>query len=91
MGIFRYISFYISVSSLSSSIFSIWIITVYIRSENMDLYQILVPKDNDWDILNELGHLNCIQFIDLNKGEQPHHLRYINQVKRAEEAQRKIQ
>ncbi len=56
----------------------------------MDLYQILVPKDNDWDIMNEFGHLNCIQFIDLNKGEQLYHLRYINQVKRAEEAERKI-
>lgn len=44
----------------------------------MDLYQILVPKDNDWDIINELGQLNSIQFIDLNREEHPHNLRYIN-------------
>lgn len=30
------------------------------RSEDMDLYQMLVPKDNDWDIINELGQLNCV-------------------------------
>jgi hypothetical protein len=40
--------------------------------------------------MNEFGYLDCIQFIDLNKEEQPHHLRYISQVRRAEEAERKI-
>jgi len=30
------------------------------RSEDMDLYQIMVPKDNDWDIIHELGHLDCL-------------------------------
>ena len=46
----------------------------------MDLFQILIPKDNDWDIMNELGRINCVQFIDLNRaaGVQPHHLRYIS-------------
>ena len=57
----------------------------------MDLFQILVPKDNDWDIMNELGLLNCLQFIDLNKEEQPYSLRYISQVKRAEEAMKKLE
>ena len=57
----------------------------------MDLYQIMVPKDNDWDIIHELGHLDCLQFVELNKDEQPHHLRYIYQVKRAEEALKRIE
>jgi len=35
----------------------------------MDLYEIFIPKDNDWDIMNELGFLNCIHMIDLNKDE----------------------
>ena len=50
------------------------------RSQDMDLFQILIPKDNDWDIMNELGRINCVQFIDLNRaaGVQPHHLRYIS-------------
>jgi hypothetical protein len=54
------------------------------------LYEVLVPKDSDWDIMNEFGHLNCIHFIDLNKGEQTYHLKYTTYVKRAEEAERNI-
>lgn len=61
------------------------------RSEDMELYQVTIPKDNDWDIMNEIGNLSCLQLVDLNKGEQPHHLRYIYQVKRAEEAERRIE
>jgi hypothetical protein len=61
------------------------------RSESIDLYQVLIPKDNDWDIMNELGHLNCLHFVDLNKGEQNFHLRYYNQVRRAEDSVRKIE
>ena len=61
------------------------------RSEDIDLYQILIPKDNDWDIMNELGHLNCLQFVNLNTGAQSHHLKYFNQVKRADDSIRKIE
>ncbi len=56
----------------------------------MDLYEIFIPKDNDWDIMNELGSLNCVHFIDLNKDEQPHKLPYINDVKRAEDAEMRV-
>ena len=51
------------------------------------MFQILIPKDSDWDIINELAALNCLHFLDLNKAEQPHHLRYFPQVRRAEEAE----
>jgi hypothetical protein len=61
------------------------------RSEDIDLYQILIPKDNDWDIMNELGHLNCLQFVDLNKGVLAYHLKYFNQVSRASVSIRKIE
>ena len=54
------------------------------------MYQILVPKDNDWDIMNELGHVNCLHFIDLNRAEQPHHLRYFSEIRRAEEDEKII-
>lgn len=50
----------------------------YYRSEDVNLYELVVPKDSDWDIMNILGHLDCLHFIDLNKGEQPHHLLYTN-------------
>jgi hypothetical protein len=54
------------------------------------LYEIIIPKDSDWDIMNELGHLSTLQFVDLNKGEVGHQLRYITESKRAEETERLI-
>jgi len=35
----------------------------------MTLYQIAIPKDDAWDVMNQLGNLNLCHFIDLNKGE----------------------
>jgi hypothetical protein len=57
----------------------------------MDLYQIIISKDNDWDIMNELGHINCLHFINLNRDEQTHHLRYYNQMRRAEDVEKLIE
>ena len=44
-------------------------LTCRYRSEDIDLFEVFVPKDSDWDIMNMLGHLDCLHFIDLNKGE----------------------
>jgi hypothetical protein len=48
------------------------------RSEDMTLYQLTVPKDDSWDIMNQLGTLDVAHFINLNKGEQPFNLPYAN-------------
>jgi hypothetical protein len=56
----------------------------------MTLYQIAIPKDDAWDVMNQLGNLNLAHFIDLNKGEQPFNLPYANQIKRCEETERRI-
>ncbi|CDW80575.1 v-type atpase 116kda subunit family protein [Stylonychia lemnae] len=60
------------------------------RSEDMTLYQIAIPKDDAWDVMNQLGNLNLVHFIDLNRGEQPFNLPYANQIKRCEETERRI-
>ena len=60
------------------------------RSEDMTLYYIAVPKDDAWDVMNQLGNLNVAHFIDLNKGEQPFNLPYANEIKRCEETERRI-
>lgn len=57
----------------------------------MDLYEIVIPKDNDWEIMNELGYINFLHFVDLNKEEQHHHLKYFNYVKRAEDTMKLIE
>jgi hypothetical protein len=57
----------------------------------VDLYEIVIPKDNDWEIMNELGHINFLHFINLNKEEQPHHLKYYSYVRRTEDTLRLIE
>lgn len=42
----------------------------------MQLYQVTIPKDEAWDVMNQLGYLSLTHFIDLNKGEQPFNLPY---------------
>lgn len=56
----------------------------------MTLYQIAIPKDDAWEVMNEIGNLNVAHFIDLNLGEQPFNLPYANQIKRCEETERRI-
>jgi V-type H+-transporting ATPase subunit a len=60
------------------------------RSEDMSLYEISVPKDNAWDIMNALGKLNALHFVDLNSNEQPFNLTFANWVKRCDDTLRRI-
>jgi hypothetical protein len=56
----------------------------------MMLYQITIPKDDAWDVMNSLGSMNSAHFINLNKGEQPFALPYSSQIKRCEETERRL-
>jgi V-type H+-transporting ATPase subunit a len=60
------------------------------RSEDMTLFQIRVPKDDAWDVMNRLGGLDLAHFLNLNKAEQPFNLPYANQIKRCEETERRL-
>jgi hypothetical protein len=40
--------------------------------------------------MNELGKLNSLHFIDLNKDLMPYQLEYINDIKMLEEAEKKL-
>lgn len=46
------------------------------RSEDMEMYQVTMPNDDAWYLMNEMGTLGSLHFMDLNKGEQPFHLPY---------------
>ena len=35
----------------------------------MEMYQITMSKDDAWEIMNELGNIGSIHFMDLNKTE----------------------
>lgn len=52
----------------------------------MALYEISIPKDNAWDIMDKLGMIKSMHFIDLNKNEQVFTLRFAPLVKRCEDA-----
>ena len=57
----------------------------------MELYQLTIPKDDAWYIINEMG-TNCnVHFVDLNKGEQSFALPYASQLKRCDETLRRIE
>lgn len=60
------------------------------RSEDIDLYEITVPKDNAWEIMNKLGDIGIMHFINLNKSEQIFNLIYAPFIKRCEETEKRI-
>jgi hypothetical protein len=70
----------------------VWLaITFEFRSEDVELYQITMPKDDAWQIINEIG-TNCnVHFVDLNKAEQTFSLPYASQLKRCDETLRRIE
>jgi V-type H+-transporting ATPase subunit a len=62
----------------------------FFRSEDMALFEISIPKDADWSIMNELGSLSCMHFIDLNKQEQIFSLKHANRIKRCEDTEKRL-
>lgn len=56
----------------------------------MDLYKVQISKDDCWTLMNELGKLHKLHFINLNKDAMAFDLPFINQVRDAEESLRLI-
>jgi vacuolar-type H+-ATPase subunit I/STV1 len=57
----------------------------------MELFQVIVPKDDSWSAAEALGKLAAAHFVDLNKDEQPFNLPYTQRIKVCEETERRIQ
>jgi len=60
------------------------------RSERMGYYNIVMPRESAWEIINELGELSAIQFVDLNQHEQSLTRPYSAHIKRCEELELRI-
>ena len=60
------------------------------RSDDMYFYKFTCFKDNSWKVLNELGKIDSLDFIDLNTNEQAFNLPYGNTLKRCEEVLRNL-
>jgi len=56
----------------------------------MELYRVIIPKDDAWKIVEALGNTETAHFIDLNKNEQPFMLPYAQRIKICDETERKV-
>mmetsp|Transcript_52719 Transcript_52719/g.60329 ORF Transcript_52719/g.60329 Transcript_52719/m.60329 type:complete len:856 (+) Transcript_52719:139-2706(+) len=59
-----------------------------LRSQEMGYYNLVMPVESGWTILNELGKLNTIQFIDANARESVFNRPFANYIKRCDECER---
>ena len=56
----------------------------------MSLYQLMISRDNSYDIMNELLELDFLHYVPLNDHKQSHELLYIDILRRCEDTTRKI-
>ncbi|KAM0792422.1 hypothetical protein ACM66B_005099 [Microbotryomycetes sp. NB124-2] len=61
-----------------------------LRSEQMSLVQLYVPIDQAHAVVEELGELERIQFKDLNPDVTPFQRTYVAQIRRCDEAERRL-
>lgn len=60
------------------------------RSDIMGYFSLVASKEYAWDILNEIGELECLQFLDKNAQESHFRRPYSNFIKRCEDLESKI-
>ena len=60
------------------------------RSEDMELYQLIIPTESAAETVGELGDVGRLQFKDLNRDKSAFQRMYAGQVKRCEEMLRKL-
>jgi vacuolar-type H+-ATPase subunit I/STV1 len=56
----------------------------------MSLISLFISKDYAWEIMNELGKINLLHFIDLSKKSQVYNKSFLNRIKQCDEAYRNI-
>ncbi len=61
------------------------------RSEEMNYYSLAMPRENAWDILNDLGEISCLQFIDQKPNVAIYARPFANFVHRCDEIKIKIE
>ena len=61
-----------------------------LRSQDMSLYQIMINRDNAWEIMSKFLEVDYVHYVSLTDHKQPHELLYVDSVRRSEEIARKI-
>jgi len=60
------------------------------RSDRMGYYTLHMPREYAWEVINELGALDCLQFVDQNTSEAGFHRPYANYIRRCEDLEAKV-
>ena len=60
------------------------------RSERMGYYNLAMPRESAWEIMNALGQKNTCQFEDLNKNVQEYNRPYTGYIQRCEKMEKKL-
>jgi len=60
------------------------------RSDLMNYYSLAMPRENAWDILNDLGEISCLQFVDQHPNVAIYTRPFANFIRRCEETKLKI-
>ncbi|XP_013104189.2 V-type proton ATPase 116 kDa subunit a1 [Stomoxys calcitrans] len=60
------------------------------RSEQMALCQLFIQPEAAYASIAELGELGCVQFRDLNSEVNPFQRKFVNEVRRCDELERRI-
>ncbi|KAL4479041.1 hypothetical protein ABPG73_022159 [Tetrahymena malaccensis] len=55
------------------------------RSENMGYYHLILPRESSWEVMNELGGLSLLHFIDQNPDLPNINKAFTNYIKRCDE------
>lgn len=61
------------------------------RSEDMNLYKLVMSKDQEYPIIDQIGQCEMCHFVDVNEAEEVYTLPYVDMLRRCEEAERKMQ
>jgi len=60
------------------------------RSEDMNLYNLIMPRESAWHILNQLGTIDCVHFVDMQSDMGNFNRPFYSQVKRCEDMLAKL-
>lgn len=60
------------------------------RSEEMNFYSLAMTRENAWTILNELGEISCLQFIDQQPNVPIYTRPFSNFIRRCDETRIKL-
>ncbi|KAG6457957.1 hypothetical protein O3G_MSEX010593 [Manduca sexta] len=61
-----------------------------LRSDRMTFCEMYLQPEAAYDILSQLGEMSCVEFLDLNTDMQPFQRRYVAEVCRCAEMERKL-